>query len=72
MPAQKGLRKHNLKKSPRFEARGRETRKLKGNEVPKETVIYRIVKLTVSEPGLGPKTSWPSSQLDPLDQLTHF
>lgn len=46
--------------------------KLTGNEVPKETVIYRIVKLSVSEPGLGPKTSWPSSQLGPLDELTHL
>lgn len=47
-------------------------RKLRGNEVPKERVICRIVKLTVSEPGLGPKASWPTSQLGPLDQLTHF
>lgn len=63
MPAQKGLRKHNLKKSPRFEARGWEMRKLRGNEVPKETVIYRIVKLTVSEPSQDPRLHGPVPSL---------
>lgn len=32
-------------------------RKLRGNEVPKEAIIYAIVELTVSEPGIEPKTS---------------
>lgn len=32
-------------------------RKLRGNEVPKEAIIYVIVELTVSEPGIEPKTS---------------